>query len=81
MLSLEIYIFLNVILKLSLRKSIINLCNFLLLNKIIIELLNKICLSCIHDKEIFILKTTDNSILEIFILKTTDNIFNKEFKK
>jgi hypothetical protein len=65
-------------LKLSLKKLIINLYNFfnndniiILLNKIIIKLFKKICLSCIHAKQIFILKITDKSL---------DNIFNNEFK-
>ena len=35
-------------------------------------LLNKICLACTHDKQIYILKITDKSL---------DNIFNNEFKK
>jgi hypothetical protein len=44
----------------------------ILLNKIIIILLNKICLSCIRGKKIFILKITDKSL---------DKIFNNEYKK
>jgi hypothetical protein len=77
MLNLEILIFFNVILKLSLKKSIISLYNLfimiisLLLNKITVLLLNKICLSCIHDEQIFILKITGKSL---------NNIFNNEFK-
>ena len=66
MLNLEILIFLNVILKLSFKKSIINLYNFfyndnivILLTEIIVLLLHKICLSCKHAKQILILKMTD----------------------